>query len=289
MTTEQTETTIDLETIDNASEEELHAMLEQASGQEDTPDTQPQASPTEPQEEAEAEPEAEISIEDRLKAIEEQNATLNKRLKDKDTFIEQRNAEIGNLRKQVREREISEIEDTEVDVGSDEFFDNPSAAIDKVIEARKRKEAILETEKQENVAKFKEQTTKLINSIDEAFDKRIPDILGILKADEASPEILKAFEENPHTAFNPAVTLQLIKRATLEKEVAELRASLAEAQSKPNKMLDNLSKFGKNKSKVTNSSPSAKKPKKALEGLTEKDIDNMSYEELQALEKSLIK
>jgi len=281
----QTEVTAEaIEAIDNASSEELEAMLEQGTQPEPTSEAEPEAE----QATQDDEPSEELSLEDRLQALEENNTKLSKRLSDKDEFISRRNAEIGELRKQVRDKELDNLSD-EVDVNEDEFFEDPKAAIEKVIEARKRKEAILEADKAEQAKKFHEDTRQLITTIDPEFDDRIPEIVSILKADDAPENVLKAFKDKPFTTFNPAVTLQLIKRAGLEKQIAELKASLADAQNKPNKMLDNLNRFGKNKSKVTSSRPSGKKPSKSLDGLSMKDIDNMSYEDLKALEESLVK
>ena len=278
---------ITADNIDELSEEELDTALKQVTNPETNEEgTQSEETPAEPKED-DGEPKEELSIEDRLKALEEQNQKLSKRVKDKDSYIEQRNAEIGLLRKQIRQRELDELPD-DVDIESDEFLDNPKEAINKVLAAKEKKKELLEKEKREQLQQAIEQNRKMVEEVEPDFEERIPDIVKILKADKAPDNVIKSFEENPHATFPAVVTMQLAKRANLEKRVAELEAQLKEANGKPNKIIDNINKYGKTKSKVTSSAPT-KKGKGILEGLTEQDIDNLSLEELEELEKQLAK
>lgn len=272
--------------IDNASEEELQAMLEstsQAGDQEDpASDTPGEQNPDQSEEDTGP------SVEDRLKALEELNAKLEKRLRDKDEFIEKRNAEVGLLRKQARERELASIPD-DVDVNSEEFMLDPKSAVDKILEAKKKKEEILNQERSEQIKQLEEQTKTLLKQVDPEFEDTVPSIIDVLKQDQAPQHIIDQFQSQPYRTFNPAVVLQLIHRAKLSNRVKELEAELAKAKSRPAQIVDNINKHGSAKSKVASVPPTAPRHKKSLENLTEADLDRMSYEELQALQDELVR
>lgn len=292
-------TELTLEQIDNATPEELEAMMEQVNGndtsgedqqtgQEPNETTQTDETSTDGDED-QGENQDEPTLEERLAKLEEDNKTLSKRVKDKDVFIEQRNAEIGKMRKQIRDKQLAEMPD-EVDVNSDEFFDDPVKATQAIIEAKEKKKALLEEEETEHVEQMKSKLKQQVLSYEPAYEEKVPGIIEILKADEAPAEIIEKFKENPYSFFNSAVTLQLVKRNILTKRVAELEAQLAEAKGEPAKIIAKVNQYGKNKSKVTTSRPAAKiGGKDPMANLTQKDIDNMSYEELAELEKQVLR
>lgn len=269
---------MDQEQIDNASLEELDAMMG------DVPQTEEAVAPEpKPDTPAEPEAEAELSLEDRLKKVEADNARYQKQLKDKDDFINQRNAEIGLLRKQTREKQAKDLEVEEPT--ADEILHDPKAAVRKAIEVARKREELEKEQQTEMLDNLKSQNREVLTRLVPDFEDIRKDIIEVMVADKVPEELRSQFESDPSATLHPSIIFQLSKRAALTRRVAELEAQLAEAESRPGKIVDKITKFGN--SRTPAAKPVPEKSNKKLSQYTEQDIDSMSLAELERLEKEL--
>lgn len=266
-----------LTVIDNATSDELEAMLTQ--GTEETSDETVEATETPaPEPEKPAEPAEKSEVEKRLEALE-------KRLKDKDDFINQRNAEIGILRKQLRDQKLAELGEEE-EINRDELIDDPKAAIKKAVERAEKRKA-LEAERQNEMnTELMERNRQMVEQFLPNLGDVKPAIAEVLKADGAAEQLIAQFDADPANTFMAPVVFQLAKRAELQKKVSELEKKLAKYEENANRIVNNATKFSGAKSPVARTAPAPRASKK-LDNLTEADIDRMSLEELQELQKEL--
>lgn len=257
--------------IDDASPEQLEQMLTE----------QPQEKPADAPQEQPAQEEP--TLEERLKQLEERTQKYEKQLKDKDDFINQRNAEVGLLRKQLRDKQKAGLGP---ELTNDEILENPKAAIEKAIERAKAKEQLDKEEHQAAMQDAINQTRQLFSSTFPKFDEVKAHALEVMKADGAPAEMVNQFEADPAATMHMGALFQLVKRAELYKEIKELRAKLEEAEKRTSKITDNVAKFASAKS-PTSAAPTSPKKSGRLDSLTEADIDKMSLEELKELQKEL--
>ncbi len=269
--------------IDGASEAELEAMLNQDSagteGQEKPEAQQPNA------EQVAEEQKPEKTVEERLKELEDSNAKYAKQLKDKEDFIEIRNAEVGLLRKQLRNHTATEAQ---TEVTEEEILADPKAAIAKAIERAKEKERLESEDNQQAMEQLRQTNKEVLTKLVPNFDESKATVLELMKGDGAPEDLIRNFEADPTSTLPPVIIFQLHKRAEMQKTIAKLQADLAEAKSKPSKLIDNVTRYAQAKSPITNAPTSAPKANRKLDSLTEADINNMSLEQLKELEKDLI-
>ena len=256
--------------IDNATIEELDAMLE-------TPEpAQPEAIQ---QPESVAEPKVE-SVEEQLAALRAEVAKNQKQLKDKEDFINQRNQEIGLLRKQTRAKQQAELDR---ELTEEEILENPKLAVEKAIERKQLLEKMDEERQAEVMEEIKGQHKQLLDKMVPQFEDSKATILEVMKADGLPEEMLAQFSDNPTATLHPQLIFQLAKRAEAFREIADLKQQLMEAGKKPLKVVENLNNYGKAKSPVTNAPATNPRPASKLAGLKESDIDKMSIEQLNEL------
>jgi hypothetical protein len=229
------------------------------------------------------EPEAEDTVESRLKALEEANNRYQKQLKDKEDFINQRNAEVGLLRKQLRDKRTSEAE---AELTDEEILEDPKAAVKKAIERAKEREALEEEQRQESLEQLKTVNAEALKRFVPDFENKRDHILEVLQQ-EAPTDIVEAFKADPTTVLHPSLIFQLAKRAEAMQEIKNLKAQVEELKQKPGKLVDTFNKYGQAKSPVASAQTPAPKATRKLDSLTVKDIDNMSLEQLKELEKQI--
>lgn len=268
--------------IDNATSEELELMLNlptEANADADTAETPTEApAPETKPETAEAKAEPTPT---KLQELEERMAKYEKQLKDKEAFINQRNQEIGTLRKQLLDKKAEALAE-DVEPSEEEILRDPKAAVRKAIERAKEREHIDAQRQAEAQNEAIEQTRQVLLNLVPTFEQDKATILEVMKADGAKPEQIAQFEKDP-TSLHPALVYQLQKRAAMHKEIQTLKEKL---NGEPKKLADNLAKFG-NAKNPTSQAPAPKMQSKKLDQLTEADIDKMSLAELDALQKEL--
>lgn len=268
--------------IDNATSEELELMLNlptEANANAETAEVPTDTSVPEPKPntaEAQAEP-----TPAKLQELEERMAKYEKQLKDKESFINQRNQEIGLLRKQLLNKKAEELAE-DVEPSEEEILRDPKAAIKKAIERAKERENLQAQQQAEAQNEAIEQTRQVLHKLVPTFEQDKPAILEIMKADKADAKLIERFDNDP-TSLHPALVYQLQKRAEMYKELQALKEKVS---AEPKKLADNLSKFGNAKS-PTSQAPVSNPKSKRLDSLTEADIDKMSLDELNALQREL--
>jgi hypothetical protein len=217
----------------------------------------------------------------KLAELEERMAKYEKQLKDKEDFINQRNQEIGLLRKQLLEKKAEALAE-DAEPNEEEILRDPKAAIKKAIERAKDRELLQKQQDMEAHQEAVEQTRQVLQRLVPTFEESKPIILELMKVDKADAHLIEQFDRDP-TTIHPALVYQLQKRAELYKELQALKEKTS---AEPKKLADNLSKFGNAKS-PTSQAPVSNPKSKRLDSLTEADIDRMSLDELNALQREL--
>ena len=266
--------------IDNATSEELELMLNAPTPEGDAPEAETPTEAPAPETPDTAEAKAEPAPA-KLQELEERVAKYEKQLKDKEAFINQRNQEIGALRKQLLDKKAEALAE-DVEPSEEEILRDPKAAVRKAIERAKEREHIDAQRQAEAQNEAIEQTRRVLLNLVPTFEQDKATILEVMKADGAKPEQIAQFEKDP-TSLHPALVYQLQKRAAMHKEIQTLKEKL---NGEPKKLADNLAKFG-NAKNPTSQAPAPKMQSKKLDQLTEADIDKMSLAELDALQKEL--
>lgn len=271
--------------IDNASPEELDKLLEEHANPEN-PEADSQADANDSQETQTQKPDAapEKSVEDRLKELEADRERYQKQLKDKEDFIQQRNAEVGLLRKQLRDRRTAEAQ---AEITDEEILENPKEAVKKAIERAREKEQLENEQRQEAIEEMRRANTEALKTMVPDFEQKRETILSVLQS-EAPKEIVEAFKADPTATLHPSLIFQLAKRAEASLEIQKLRAQVEELKQKPTKLIENITKHSQAKSPVAAAQQSAPKASRRLDNVTARDIDSMSLEELAELEKQLM-
>ena len=255
--------------LEGKSPEELDAMLDEAVNGKTEPEGEKSPEPEKP---------AQDDVSKRLAELEEANKRLEKQVQDKEAFITQRNAEIGMLRKKVRQT----TPDVETSVKPDEFVADPVAATKKLLREVRDKEAETQEEDAKIAAETREAVKTAIYKWDKDFDKSAPEMVEFMKNDGAPEEILTQFQKDPIGTFAPPVLFQMLKRLAMAREIRDLKAKLADAEKRPSELAHKVQAASRGKP-VVSSAPATSKAAKSLEELTEDDIDRMSPEEIEKL------
>lgn len=269
---------VSLDVPEEANSEELEELLQQTLGTEAVQEEISDTTEPEPEEPEQTDPSAEL---EKLKL---ENEKYKKQLKDKDDFINRRNAEVGLLRKQLKERKEALMNE---DLSDEEIMENPKEAIKKALERKEQIKALEEEEQKLDIEDIRARNREIIDRLVPNFEDVTPNIAEVLASDGAPPEMIERFSSDPALTIPPAVIFQLSKRAELQARIAELEAKLAQSKDAPKKIIDNIQKFSQSKSPVASAPTTARKSPVKLANLTEADIDKMSLEELQELEKEL--
>jgi len=213
------------------------------------------------------------------KTLEERLAKLEKRLTDKDRYIEERNAEIGRLRKQISE-EPKKLHE----VTADSFFEDPVANVEKITENQRIKLEQEQQRRQEQTRELIEKHRSIVRQIAPDYEQNVDSVAEVLKQDGFDEDGIRAFKSNPF-AYEPPLLHNLNIRAKLTKENAELKAEIARLKGGSKKILDKVETISRQKPKVTGSSSSASHGGGGIdvETLDERAISKLTDEQLKAL------
>lgn len=226
-----------MENLDNKTGPELRQMLEEAHAEVEETAPEVDTSETQAESESESDPMAEINA--KLSALE-------KRVQDKEAFIQRQAKELGELRKSAKPK-----------VTDEEFLSNPVATLDKLLQ-----------EKAEEATPPAPDHAEKIRSWVPDFDKRVDQIVKVMKADGVDDDFIAKYRENPAGFFPAEVSFQLAKRA-------ELQAKLDEMAGKTERINKTISQVSASKpvtGKATTTKP-----------ISVKDLDKMSRDELMKL------
>lgn len=271
--------------LDGQTPEQLEELLQKTLQADETePDTQ-EPGDTEKEPETDTE-DGEHDLAARIKELEAQQAKYEKRLKDKEAFIQNRNSEIGRLRQELRERKKAILDEEEL--SDEEILQDPKAAIKKALKLQKEKEKLDKDDQKLAIEEAAQQNRNVAMKLVPGLEDMRDDMVEVLKSDGVPEQLVEDFRENPASTLHASVLFQMAKRVAARKKIAELEAKISELQKRPEKITSNIDKFSKSKSPLSSAPASGKKSGSSkLKGLTEADIDKMSLEELTELQKEL--
>lgn len=171
-------------------------------------------------------------IEERIESkktetIEERARRLEAALAKQTQEVQRRGTEIGQLRKELQERNRALLDGLE-----EKALLEPLEAIDRKLEAAKNNEALRELDKHEGLLNSRNEAMSLVltNVSEGEFD--IDSMAESLRRDGAQESFLSSFRADPFAGADGLTLIQLAKRAAAEKaliEVASYAKRLEEA------------------------------------------------------------
>lgn len=209
---------------------------------------------------------------DPLELLKEQVRVLSKRVEDKERFIQNRNQEIGDLRKRLRAEAQALREEI-----PDLMIEDPVAGVERVLQARDREEQAARMEATE----IFEANKVAVSEFCPNFEDRIDEVAAIAKSDGVPPEMIRAFRNNPY-ATSPKLIRMLLSRADGAKEQESLRAALAKEKAERESVASRIAKAAA-QTRVTGKTPAAPGGEGGrFKDLRETDIGELSDAELDA-------
>lgn len=220
--------------VTEMSMEELEAVIagEPAPAPDNAPKPQPNATaapapqadnaPTAPPDQAGAPAQSEIEL-------------LKKQLADSQSFIGRLGNELGQLRKQLSERDAPKADP----VTPDQVLTDPVGATKRIVqetisEAKQREQAQIEQVQQQRIA-----TAQFLSQAVPNIIELLPDMAEVAKSDGVPAELIERFKTDP-LSENPFITVQLAKRAEALRELKKLRAEQEELRAQPKRVLDSV-------------------------------------------------
>ncbi|MDD4479642.1 MAG: hypothetical protein PHD64_11405 [Mesotoga sp.] len=231
-------------------------------------------------EQKEVEETQEVKEEDKyVKITKEEWENTQKRIEEKEKFIQRQAAEVGKRRKS-EEQIRSELLTLQTQL--QERWNEP-------LEATQIQGAIREREKQLNeaelhtITEFNRNTVKTFVPEHESL---IDDMIELVKEDGQPEEAIRAFRDNPYKE-PPGTLINLAKRAEQRRElrnkdakIASLEAELVALKKEPKEVLKKIEKTLREPSQMSNNSGQASSTK---QGFEETQIPHMTDAELDRL------
>ena len=267
---EMTDEQLEAELNPKAEEPTVEEPVEEPKEDEQTPIEEP------PKEETPAE---EPPKEEPFTITKEEWEKTQKRLEEKEKFIQRQADEVGKRRKS-EEQLRQEVFNLKTQLAGDGVNHVEAMEIQNAIRER---EAQLTESELHTITEFNRNTVK---SFVPETDNMLDDMAEILKEDGQVDEAIRAFRYNPY-AESPGVVINLAKRAEMRKElrnkdakIASLEAELASMKQEPKKVVEKIAKALKENPQMTNKSGQASSTK---ETISETQIPHLSDAELDRL------
>ena len=217
--------------------------------------------------------------EEEVKYLRGQLETKEKQVRDKETFIQQRNALIGELRKK-EDLYRSSIKDPSLIQNN--FFDDPVKGVNDLLDYREGQKQVLSLQAQQTILK----NEMVVDQIVPEFKEYLSDIVDILKRDGLPESAINEFKANPYLD-DPGILVSLGKRAQAERMIREkenqfidLQNQINELKKKPAQVVEKINQAAANKS--ISSIPASK----STDDYSETDFTKMTNEELSAFLKA---
>jgi hypothetical protein len=269
------ESTEELVELPHADDADIDAFLEK----EEKADAEAANKEPKPEPQAQEQEKQEQPTEQAVKPqTPEEVEKLQKRVKDKELFIQRQAAEIGNLRKQLTEFIAAKKKGLE-----DRFLESPEKALDDKLDIKEAEKKLETLEKQERTL----VTRALVDSHIEAEEGLMEGMVNALQRDGLDPQTISQFALNPYENATPGELIQLAKRAKAENVVRELVSMMQtlikqneELKSKPNRVLNKVEEALKSPPRLNGKSGQAISEKK---GVGSKQISQLSDAELEEL------
>lgn len=278
----ETGTTETLVPIEEATNEELDAIIEQGSK------AQPEEAPIQPeqvappqQEPTEEEPEQELPKAEPAKPVDDQARLqrIERQLAGLEDIVKRRTSEIGGLKHQIRqfvENERKGLQET--------FEENPAAGAEKLMRVREAEAQLENLNKQEELITTQADNQRVVMQKVNFDHVSLDDITREFEEDGADPEFLQTFRANPwltpaplvvhaaKAAFNRKLVVSLYK--TLQAKDQEI----AKLKKQPGQVLNKVQQTARNFGDITGKGGRTANPGK----LIDKPTHEMSDAELDA-------
>ena len=274
-----TETIIDVnpvEMTDEQLETELNPQAEVVEEQKEVEETQEVVE--EVKEEVKEEVREELPPEE-FKVSKEEWEKIQKRLEEKEKFIQRQADEVGKRRKS-EEQLRQEVYALKTQLAGDGVNHVEAMEIQNAIRER---EAQLTEAELHTITEFNRNTVKTFIPEPESL---LDDMVELLKEDGQDDGAIRMFRDNPYKE-SPGILINLGKRAELRKEsrnkdakIASLEAELASLRGQPKEVLKKIEKALKEPSQMTNNSGQASSTKQTVD---DSQIPHMTDAELERL------
>lgn len=301
--TEQTSAPNKVE-IHNASDAALNSFLSKSVKEDEKiPEVESQEGDNEPQAESEADqPEAEqlsqtpeqtqveqpsqptVDVETQRKQELEQ---LQARLQAKDRYIDKRNWEIGQLRKELKQVRA------ELKKGIEEkMVESPSDAIEEIQKITKIDEALSDLDAEQQQLEHTHATERAVAERLPITREIMQGMAEVLYQDGINPGFIQQFAQNPYAHATASELVHLAKRAellnhnrALAQYAKQLQGKLQEAEKKPQKIVQQLSQSTARKPGIDGSVSGMSNATSRKVSVS--DVASLSDEQLAELSKSL--
>jgi hypothetical protein len=221
--TEETETV----EIHEASDEEIKAFLNQATGDEteeaeqDVPQTESEADtaqetadPVEEESQEEPPPQEATSTPEasaREAQLEAEAARLRQQMEAQRRFIERRSTDYGELKKYNHQRIAQLSENLE-----EMLLENPVEGHKRLLEIQEREKANEQADHEINLLQTRQKSQEVLSTHLKPTDWDAEGMLKALESDGVSPAYINAFRRDPLGVAQPDTIIQLAKRAKAE-------------------------------------------------------------------------
>jgi len=214
-----------------------------------------------------------------FKVSKEEWEKIQKRLEEKEKFIQRQADEVGKRRKS-EEQLRQEVYALKTQLAGDGV--NHVEAME-IQDAIREREAQLTEAELRTITEFNRNTVKTFIPEPESL---LDDMVELLKEDGQDDGAIRMFRDNPYKE-SPGVLINLGKRAELRREsrnkdakIASLEAELASLRGQPKEVLKKIEKALKEPSQMTNNSGQASSTKQTVD---ESQIPHMTDAELERL------
>jgi len=214
-----------------------------------------------------------------FKVSKEEWEKIQKRLEEKEKFIQRQADEVGKRRKS-EEQLRQEVYALKTQLAGDGV--NHVEAME-IQDAIREREAQLTEAELRTITEFNRNTVKTFIPEPESL---LDDMVELLKEDGQDDGAIRMFRDNPYRE-SPGVLINLGKRAELRREsrnkdakIASLEAELASLRGQPKEVLKKIEKALKEPSQMTNNSGQASSTKQTVD---ESQIPHMTDAELERL------
>ena len=214
-----------------------------------------------------------------FKVSKEEWEKVQKRLEEKEKFIQRQANEVGKRRKS-EEQLRQEVYALKTQLAGDGV--NHVEAME-IQDAIREREAQLTEAELRTITEFNRNTVKTFIPEPESL---LDDMVELLKEDGQDDGAIRMFRDNPYKE-SPGVLINLGKRAELRREsrnkdakIASLEAELASLRGQPKEVLKKIEKALKEPSQMTNNSGQASSTKQTID---DSQIPHMTDAELERL------
>ena len=266
--------------LNEASDADLDAFLENAEEADGEKKPVVQAQPTEPvkeEGEPQQEPEKPIDVQAQLQAMQKQ-------LQGQELLLKRRTSEIAAVKQQ-----LAQFARVRRDGLEELHLENPTAAIEQLMEAKRAEEAIAQLSQEESELEKQSQAQVLLARYAGPSGFDVDAMAQVLESDDLPADYIQRFRSNPLTGALPETLIQLAKRAEDRKarQVAETQAAqlyhylqrmMAEQQKAPEAMLRNIQQAMQGGPSITAASGTG-----GQRGFNPADIHSLSDAELEGL------